>query len=136
MFKMKKNKIVIISVIILAVLIVSFTILIKKGENIEQKNYNCEFTKTYMVYGIYESNNQEYLYITIREFQDEDIQTIKIEKKMNDNLEVGCSYEFKLKQENKIEENSILSIFSNSKILSITKTEKTGFEQTQESPCN
>lgn len=89
------------------------------------------FVRTYNILHIVESNDFNYLYLTIRQFQEEEVQTIKVKKDLCPNIEEGSNYEFTIKPKHKLEDN-ILSIFNNSEILEIKKTTKTGLEQIQE----
>ncbi len=121
----------IISIIVLIVLLVP-----KREEAPEKKNNKttCEYTRTFKVLGIYESNDDKYLYVTIRAFQDEDIQTIRIERNMTE-VEEGNSYEFTFRTSKKVDENSILSLSQNSSIISIDKTDKIGLQQEDKKVC-
>lgn len=103
--------------------------------NNKSDNNNCNFIRTYKILHIEESNDDEFLYITIRAFQDEEVQTIKILKNINDNITVGKYYEFEFNLHKKIDEDDILSIYNNSNIISIKETNKTGLEQIQENIC-
>lgn len=100
------------------------------------KKYGCEFTRTYRVYAVYESNDKSYFYVTIRGFQNEDIQTIKISKNVNKELIPGKNYEFKFKQNDNIPEDGILNIYNNSDIVSIKETTSEGNSQINENFCN
>lgn len=90
------------------------------------------FIRTYNVIKVIESNDNNYIYLTIRQFQEEEVQTVKIERKLCPNIAEGKNYEFTIKPNRKIEDN-ILSIFNNSKILKIKETDKLGLEQIQDS---
>lgn len=90
------------------------------------------FVRTYNILNVAESNDNNYIYLTIRQFQDEEVQTVKVEKKLCPNVVEGKNYEFTIKPNYRVEDN-ILSIFSNSKILEIKETDKVGLEQIQES---
>lgn len=87
--------------------------------------------RTYKILNIEESNDYDYVYLTIRQFQCEEVQTIKVDRKLCPNISVGKSYEFKIKPYRKLEDN-ILSIFNNSKILEIKETDKIGNDQIQD----
>lgn len=106
----------------------------KLVDDVEDKNKIDlkPFVRTYNILNVIESNDYEYIYLTIRQFQEEDVQTIKVLKKLCPNIIQGNNYEFTIKPNGKLEDN-ILSIFNNSQILSIEKTEKIGLEQIQES---
>lgn len=90
------------------------------------------FIRTYKILNIAESNNQDYLYLTIRQFQDEEVQTIKVKRNLCPQIQEEKNYEFTIKPNKKIEDN-ILSIFNNSTIISIKETDKTGLNQIQDS---
>ena len=79
-----------------------------------------------------EGANEKYIYLTIRQFQEEEVQTIKVEKELCPNIVKGKNYEFTIKPNYRMEDN-ILSIFNNSKILEIKETNKIGLEQIQDS---
>lgn len=100
------------------------------------KKYGCEFTRTYRVYAVYESNDKSYFYVTIRGFQNEDIQTIKVSKNISNELISGKNYEFKFKQNDSIAEDNILNIYNNSDIVSIKETNSEGNKQLNENFCN
>lgn len=90
------------------------------------------FIRTYKILNIEESNDINYIYLTIRQFQCEEVQTVKVERKLCPDIIVGKNYEFTIESDKKIEDN-ILSIFNNSTILSIKETDKIGLEQIQDS---
>ena len=99
-------------------------------ENLEKKDLiNHTFTRTYNIKNIAYSNSEQYLYITIREFQVEEIETVKIETSQFPNIEVGDNWEIKFKITNNNIEDNIKSIFANTTIVSANKTNKTGLEQ-------
>lgn len=91
------------------------------------------FIKTYKVLNVAESNDDKYLYITVRQFQDEEIETVKIFRSLMPEIKENKNYEFKFQYtENKIEDN-LKSIFEDAKLLSIKETDKIGLEQIQDS---
>lgn len=109
-----------------------------KGEKLENSNENKNnenlktFIRTYNILNIANSNDENYIYLTIRQFQAEEVQTIKVEKKLCPQIEEGKNYEFTIKPNKKLEDN-ILSIFANSTIISIKETDKIGLNQIQDS---
>lgn len=95
----------------------------------------CHFTKTYRVEKIIESNDEQYLYVTLTTFQEEGATTVTIPRKINNSMEEGKYYEFTFSNnKNKLSEE-IENIFKNTEIISIVETEKIGLEQTQEKVC-
>lgn len=104
--------------------------LVDEFENKNTINLNS-FIRTYNILNVSKSNDNNYIYLTIRQFQEE-VQTVKVEKQLCPNIVEGKNYEFTIKPNDRVEDN-ILSIFSNSTILEIKETDKVGLEQIQES---
>lgn len=106
-----------------------------KGEKLgEEKKNTIElnaFIRTYNILNVAESNDSKYIYLTIRQFQEEEVQTIKVERKLCPDIVEGKNYEFTIKPDYRMEDN-LLSIFNNSKILAIKETNKIGLEQIQD----
>ena len=101
--------------------------------NMEYKNSFClnqNFVRTYKVLNIEDSNDEEYVYLTLRSFQEEEVETVKIEKKFVSTVEEDKSYEFKFRYENDEElKDNIKSIFENSKLVKVYLTDKEGLDQ-------
>lgn len=126
---MKKKYILYILLIIVIIGLILFFISLNS-----KKFIPCEFVRTYRVENIIDSNDENYLFITIRSFQDEDVQTIKI-KKGSEQIKEKDNYEFKFRLTKKITNDSILEIYNNSEIISINRTDKTGLEQINDDLC-
>ena len=90
------------------------------------------FTRTYNVLNIAESNDEEYLYLTIRQFQEEEIKTIKVQNDLANNVKIGNSYEFIFQYTDNIIEDNIEAIFENAILIEIKETDKQGLEQIQD----
>ena len=101
----------------------------KEDEPQEKNLINHTFTRTYHINYITDSNDYEYLYITIREFQNEEVETVKINKNEFDNIQVGDNWEITFKIINNDIEDNIKSIFKNCEIITAKKTDKIGLEQ-------
>ena len=138
---MKKKKIIII--IIVALVIIAIGVFYKfndillplviQNENLSIiNNQKNNFTRTYEVLNIEESNDENYLYLTIRQFQQEEVETVKVLKNLANSIEINKNYEFTFKKANLNIEDSIKSIFENAELISIKETDKTGLEQIQE----
>mgnify|MGYP006939889750 CR=1 FL=1 len=93
------------------------------------------FTKTYEVLNVALSNSDEFIYLTLRQFQFEEIETIKVKKSLNYDITVGKNYEFTLEYTTEDIEDNIKSIFNNATLTSIVETDKTGLDQVQD-PIN
>lgn len=100
------------------------------GENQNKKDLiNHKFTRTYNINHIADSHDYDYIYITIREFQGEEIETVRVERSTFENIKVGDNWEITFKiTSNEIEDN-MKSIFKNSVIEKAVKTDKEGLEQ-------
>lgn len=91
------------------------------------------FTKTYNVVNVADSNDENYLYLTIRKFQDEEVKTVKVQRSLANTVEKENNYEFTFQYTNNIPEDNIESIFANTMLIAIKKTDKQGLEQVQDS---
>ena len=95
-----------------------------KNEDVNKK----EFAKTYTILNIAESNDEKYLYLTIRQFQFDEVETVKVLKSLADTVEINKNYEFTFESSNMQNEDSIKSIFNNAILISVKETDKTGLE--------
>lgn len=95
----------------------------------------CVFIKTYRVENILQSNDEDYLLLTIREFNCEEVETIRVKKSLSeDEFVEGKNYEFTLKRIEEIKEDNVNEIFAKAEIMSIKETNKIGLDQVQENP--
>lgn len=91
-----------------------------------------EFKRTYTIHLIAPSNNYDDIYITIRGFQEEEIETVKVKRSQFEEFQINDNVEITFKIESGKIEDNLKSIFQYSKVISITKTDKTGLEQINE----
>jgi len=130
--------IITISLIILISIIISLSINTKNNSNeksnseIEQNK--CTVIRTYDIKNIGQSNDGNYVYITITEFQVEGVFTIKIPKSIANDLEENKSYVFTFETDKDYDYTE--ELFKNSKIINIKYTDKTGMERESISNCN
>ena len=100
------------------------------NDNTDKKDLvNHTFTRTYNIKHIDESHDYVYLYITIREFQAEEIETVRVKRSLFDTAKVGENYEITFKITNNNSEDDLKSIFDNSEVIKAVKTDKEGREQ-------
>lgn len=95
-----------------------------------------EFTQTYNVRNIEESNNDAYLYLTLRQFEAEEVTSVRVLRSLAKNIEIGNNYEFTFRynySNTNLKEGSIAEIFEKCNLVSINYTDKIGVEQVQES---
>mgnify|MGYP002860850412 CR=1 FL=1 len=95
------------------------------GHDTSNRKY---FTRTYKVLNIYLDDDNEYINITVSQFQS-DVAMVRV--KRIDNLEVNKNYEFKF-YTYKVFNETIENIFNNSVIEEVKETDKVGLEQIQE----
>lgn len=91
------------------------------------------FTQTYHVLNVAESNNENYIYLTLRKFQAEEVETVKVYKSIAADMKVDKNYEFTFKYQKGTVEDNIKSIFQHAQIISIKETGKTGLMLWQDS---
>ena len=133
---MNKKKNLTLIIAILLFLFVIFNIIFLGNHSSNKENSSCEFIRTYKIEKILPSNDENYLYLTIREFQGEEVETIKIKKSLCPEIMEEEYYEFWFKPTSKIEKDTILDIYQNSIVEKITKTDRTGLNQIQEDICS
>lgn len=100
-------------------------------EDDDYNNYN--FTKTYEVLNIVPSNSEEYLYLTLRQFQGEEVETVKVLKSLASTVEINKNYEFTFSARGIEPDEDIEDIFKKCNLLSIKSTDKVGLDQVQDS---
>lgn len=94
-----------------------------------------EFTRTYNILKVEESNDYAYLYLVVRQYQFEEIATVKVLRSMADTIEEGKNYEFTFRYNypsTQIENDTIEELFLKCQLVSINATDKAGLEQTEE----
>ena len=124
-------------IIIILIIILIAVIIIKLPKNISiEKQNNCVAIRTYYIDKITPSNDENYSYITIHEFQKEGIYTIKVSKLIASNLKPLSNYEFTFLTINKSLNETPDNLFNNSEIISVDYTDKVGNEQVSTSYCN
>lgn len=130
-----KNKIIII--ILLLVLIIGIVILlnIKNNNNLIENKYDCTLIKTYNIIDINNSNDENYLYVTFKQYQTEGVYTIKLPKTLSKDLQKDKNYEFTFKINKKYVKDNPDIIFSNSELVNISYTDKLGMEQVNMVNC-
>ena len=106
-------------------------------------NYHKEddfkvFTKTYNVLSFNESNEYEYLYLTLREYMGEEVTTVKVNRALlPPELTMLENYEFTFlvdydELSDDFDENTIEDIFDECNLISVRHTNKTGIDINQE----
>ena len=97
---------------------------------VEDKLY---FVKTYTVLYKLESNDQQFVYLTLQQFQNDNLDTVKVPKERAKGIKAGNNYEFTFQYKDKyIDDNNIKSVFTNANVVSAVLTKKLGADQTQE----
>ena len=95
---------------------------------------NKTFTRTYNILNISDSDDSKYVYLTIRQFQVDEVSTVKVLKDLTLNLEENKNYEFTFQYVINHETKNINDIFDKYDLVSIKETDKEGLAQIQEMP--
>lgn len=134
--KLNKKNILLISLTIFSIITILTIILIyNQNKQVEDPN-NCTVIRTYYIDNIGKSNDENYLYITVHEYQVEGTYTLKLPKLISGNLEVGNSYEFTFKTSKRYLMTTTDNLFNNGEVINLKYTDKVGNEQTSEYYCN
>lgn len=95
----------------------------------------CEFVRTYKVLDIIKGSKEDYSYITLSSFLDDDIYTAKIKNNLINNLLVDNYYEFTFQTYQSYIDTDIDDVFKDSNVIKITKTDKLPNEQINDNSC-
>lgn len=139
--KTKSTKYKIITTIFILIILATITISIinskkaNKEESITPQN-NCTVIRTYDIKNIGESNDENYRYITISEYQVEGVFTVKIPKSISEKLKSGSAYVFTFKTTEANNYTTTDKLFDNSEIINIKYTDKLGMERESRSYCD
>jgi len=132
-----KKKFPYLNTIIIGLIIILIIILITPKINKQkEKNNLCTIIRTYYIDSIGKSNNDNYLYITIHEYQVEGTFTIKLPKIVSKDLEVGKSYEFTFEAKKEYTKVTTDILFKHSDIINVNYTNKEGLERTSKYTCH
>lgn len=101
----------------------------------EEIPYTCSFTRTYLVLDISDSNDEAYVYLTLREFQAEEVVTVKVKRSLASVIVEDNNYEFKFASTGKSSDVDIKSLFESNTLLSINSTDRVGLDQINEDVC-
>ena len=134
----KENKkinylLIILSVFLLIIMLIIFNY--KKEENNLKEKETCTLIRTIYIDDIKNSTDENYLYVTLHEYQVEGEFTIKISKVIGKELEKNNNYEFTFTTPKDYMWETTDKLFNNREIISIEKTDKVGMEQTSKYYC-
>lgn len=135
--KISKKKLIPIIALTLIIVIITSSVSIKNNQQPPSKiKENCIVIRTYYIDNIGKSNDENYLYITVHEYQVEGTFTLKLPKLISKDLEVGNSYEFTFKTNQKYIKATTDILFNNSNVINLQYTDKVGNERVSKYECN
>lgn len=105
----------------------------KYCQNEKEDNTGKTFLATYQVLHTDLSNEAEYIWITLRKYNAEEITSVRVPTSFIKKFEVGKNYEFTFKIiDNSVNLEDTKNIFDTFELLKIEKTDKQALEQTNE----
>lgn len=118
----KKNLIVkyILWFLIMIIVQVVIIFLISMFSDNKKNTYKCVGSQTYVVMEIYDSEDNNYSYVTLK--KDDVIETVKVSKVIVSLIDVSKKYEFIFRSNDK--NKNIDYIFSNNEIINVIETDK------------
>lgn len=116
--QIKKFIVLFIFLIIIEIIIIVIYTYIQDDKDMK---YKCTGTKTYYIDKIYDSDDDNYKYVTIID-SSSNVLTIKMKKVITNNLDINSTYEFIYRSNNK--DNSIEDIIKNNQVVNIIKSNK------------
>lgn len=90
------------------------------------------FKRTYQILNITDSDNEEYWFLTLKEYQVDEVVTVKVKKEINPNLKEKKSYIFELEFNGTCITDELKWILGNTDIVSIKPTDKIGMDATRD----
>ena len=97
-----------------------------------KENEKTAFKRTYQVLNITDSDNEEYWFLTLKEYQVDEVVTVKVKKEINPNLKEKKSYIFELEFNGTCITDELKWILGNTDIVSIKPTDKIGMDATRD----
>src|SRR5574344_576015 len=94
----------------------------------------CTFTRNYQLLNATESDDSNYIFVTVKQNNIDDIETVKLSKQLYSSYIEDNYYEFTFELNGSSKDN-IESIFSNSKVLTIKESTKDINNQVEDSIC-
>ena len=134
--KINKKNLLFIIISLITIILILTILIIYNHNNKEEDTNNCTVIRTYYIDNIGKSNDENYLYITVHEYQVEGTYTLKLPKLISGNLEVGNSYEFTFKTNKGYLMTTTDNLFNNSEVINLEYSDKVGNEQTNKYYCN
>lgn len=135
--KENKKRIFLVGIVLLMIILILIVVITIINREKNKNNINdCTVIRTYYIDSVGRSNDDNYLYITIHEFQVEGTYTLKLPKLVSDNLEVGSSYEFTFETSSEYTDVRTDILFNNSNIINVVYTDKEGLDRTSKFYCN
>lgn len=102
-----------------------------------ETNYSsCDFVRTYFVEMIKESDDGEDYTVVLSEYFSDDLTTVRLDKNIANNLQVGFYYEFTFKTYQAYIDTDIENIFDENEVVSVKETDKVGVNQIQQDSCS
>lgn len=132
---MAKKYIIIISLFIAIIIIMLGFIIVKKNKENNNK-YNCSMIKTYNIVNIGDSNDENYSYVTLSEYQSEGVYSVKLPKTISKDLIEENNYEFTFNINKENVYSTPNEIFEKAELININHSDKIGNEQVNEFHCN
>lgn len=86
------------------------------------------FKRTYQVLNITDSDNEEYWFLTLKEYQVDEVVTVKVKKEINPNLKEKKSYVFEFEFNGTCITDELKWILENTDIVGIKSTDKIGMD--------
>ena len=107
----------------------------KDNKTISKEETPCTLIKTFYINHISQSNDKNYQYITISEYQTEGTYTIRLSSVEVKDIVKDSNYEFTFSVPKDYTSESVEELFNNRKIISINKTDKVGMETESKYLC-
>lgn len=135
----EKGVIIGIVMVLIVCIIIMFTYGINRKNNTnikeEDKSIKCSLVRTYTVKDIENSNDGESMYITLKQYQIEGVDKLKVSEELGKVMKEGNNYNiyFDIDKKYVKEDNSI--IFSKGEVTDIVYTDRSGMDSLNRYEC-
>jgi len=138
-FNIKNNnnkKRLFLIILVMCMVILGYFIYNSYDNKDDVDDFDCTVIRTYYIDSIGKSNDSNYLYITVHEFQVEGTYTLKLSRLISEKLEVGKSYEITFKVNYEYIDVTTDILFNQGEVLNIEYTDKEGLDRISKYYCD
>ena len=118
--KNKFRKYILLFILMISIQVIFIVVFSIMSDKYIKSNYKCLGSQTYYVLEVYDSEDNNYSYVTLK--KNDTIKTVKVSKVISSLVEIDGNYEFIFRGNDN--NDDIDYIFDNNEIINVIKTDK------------